>query len=192
VTDQLDHQPEIAFRSLSYADFGMLHAWLRAPHVQAWWGEPLDAARIEAEYGPCIAGTDPTRIFIIVAAGRPVGLIQHYRNGDYPDWDRTVAVPQSASIDYLIGEPDACGRGIGSRAIARFSEIVFAAYTDLDTIVATPQYANRASCRALEKATYTLVEVRQLDSDDPTDAGPSAIYVLHPRAEASDGAERRR
>ena len=56
---------------------------------------------------------------------------------------------------------------------------------DVDVIVVTPQAANRASCRALEKAGSTLAEVRHLASDDPLDAGPSAIYVLrrgpHPR-----------
>jgi aminoglycoside 6'-N-acetyltransferase len=173
-----DPQPDITFRPLAAADFGLVERWLRAPHVRAWWGEPLDAAAIAAKYGPRAQGTDPTRVYIILAAGQPVGLIQRYRHDDYPAWGRAVGVPRAAGIDYLIGEPDACGRGIGSRAIARFSAFVFAAYPDLDTVIAVPQHANRASCRALEKAGYTLAGVRTLDSDDPSDAGPSAVYVL--------------
>src|SRR5436309_11051192 len=42
----------------------------------------------------------------------------------------------------------------------------------------SPQADNYASRRALEKAGFTLLEERQLDSDDPSDAGPSAIYTL--------------
>lgn len=171
-------QDEITFRPLTAADFALLERWLRAPHVRAWWGEPIDAARVAAEYGPCLDGSDPTRIFIIVLVGRPVGFIQRYRHEDNPEWDRAVGVPRAAGIDYLIGEPDIIGRGIGSQAIARFSPLVFDAYPDLEVIVAAPQHANRASCRALEKAGYTLTGVRQLDSDDPSDAGPAAIYVL--------------
>jgi aminoglycoside 6'-N-acetyltransferase len=40
-----------------------------------------------------------------------------------------------------------------------------------------PQAANYASRRALEKAGFRLLDERQLDSDDPSDAGPSAIYA---------------
>jgi aminoglycoside 6'-N-acetyltransferase len=49
---------------------------------------------------------------------------------------------------------------------------------DIDVIVAAPQADNRASHRALEKAGFPLADERQLDSDDPSDAGPSAIYTL--------------
>lgn len=45
-------------------------------------------------------------------------------------------------------------------------------------IVTAPQADNYASRRALEKAGFTLLEERQLDSDDPSDDGPSAIYAL--------------
>ena len=43
---------------------------------------------------------------------------------------------------------------------------------------ATPETPdNPASRRALEKAGFQLREIRDLDSDDPSDAGPGAIYV---------------
>jgi aminoglycoside 6'-N-acetyltransferase len=45
-------------------------------------------------------------------------------------------------------------------------------------IVAAPQADNHASRRTLEKAGFTLADTRQLDSDDPSDAGPTAIYTL--------------
>ena len=44
--------------------------------------------------------------------------------------------------------------------------------------MAVPQAANYASRRALEKSGFSLVDERRLDSDDPSDAGPSAVYAL--------------
>jgi hypothetical protein len=43
---------------------------------------------------------------------------------------------------------------------------------DVDQQVPAP------SRRALEKTGFSLVGERKLDSDDPSDAGPSAIYAL--------------
>jgi aminoglycoside 6'-N-acetyltransferase len=44
--------------------------------------------------------------------------------------------------------------------------------------MAVPQTANYASRRAVEKAGFSLVLEAKLDSDDPSDAGPSAVYAL--------------
>jgi RimJ/RimL family protein N-acetyltransferase len=110
-------------------------------HVQAWWGsEPVAPADVERKYGPRADGTDSTRVFVIVHAGQPIGIIQCYRHADYADWDRAVGIPAAAGIDYLVGEP--------------------------------------ASRRALEKAGFRLVVERQLDSDDPSDAGSALSTPL--------------
>jgi hypothetical protein len=55
---------------------------------------------------------------------------------------------------------------------------VFGLFPEVGAIVAVPQAANHASRRALEKAGFSLVGERTLDSDDPSDAGPSAVYAL--------------
>ena len=172
----------IAFRPLTRDDFPLLATWLAEPHVAAWWREPADPASIEQRYGPGVDGTDPTRLYVITEDGRPVGLIQCYRHADEPAWDRAVGIPAAAGIDYLIGESDRLGRGLGSRAIAAFSTAVFDRYPEVDVIVAAPQADNVASCRALAKAGYTLTGVRDLESDDPGDDGPSAVYLLARRA----------
>ena len=168
-----------AVRPLSRDDLPLLHRWLTMPHVRAWWGgEPVTSADVERKYGPRADGAGPTLVFVIELAGQPVGIIQCYRHADYADWDRAVGVPAAAGIDYLIGEPAHCGRGVGSAAIAGFAPRVFALYPDVAVIVAVPQAANHASRRALEKAGFSLIHERQLDSDDPSDAGPSAVYAL--------------
>jgi aminoglycoside 6'-N-acetyltransferase len=117
-------------------------------------------------------------MFVIEVGGRPVGLIQSYRVADYPAWDRTLNISGAAGIDFLIGDPADCGRGLGSRAIAQFSRAVFDAYSDVSVIAVAPQAANTASCRALANAGFTFLGLRDLESDDPSEAGPSAIHVL--------------
>lgn len=168
----------IAFRPLSRADFGLVHTWLHAPHVLAWWREPLSPREIEAEYGPCVDGDDPTRVFIIEEDQRAIGLIQCYRIADDPEWDRAMGVPAAAGIDYLIGDPADCGRGLGTEVIRIFGQTVFARYADAAVIAVAVQQDNAASCRALARAGYELLDVRELESGHPSDAGPSAIYAL--------------
>jgi RimJ/RimL family protein N-acetyltransferase len=169
----------VAIRPLSRDHFPLLRRWLAMPHVQAWWGsDPLTSADVERKYGPRADGTDPTRVFVIELADQPIGIIQCYRHADHADWDRAVGVPSAAGIDYLIGEAAHCGHGVGSAAIIGFAPQVFALYPDVAMIVAVPQAANDASRRALEKAGFSLLDERQLDSDDPSDAAPSAIYAL--------------
>jgi len=167
----------VSFRPLARDDFPQLAEWLRDPGVQRWWPEPSDLPSIEARYGPAVDGHEPTELFVIVAGGRDVGLIQRYRHRDHATWDRAIGIDRAAGIDYLIGgEPDR-GRGLGAAAIDAFTESVFRAYADVDVVVAAPQQANTASWRALERAGFARVGEGMLDSDDPADAGPSYVYA---------------
>jgi len=169
----------VTIRPLSRDDFPLLQRWLAMPHVQAWWGsEPVTPADVERKYGPRADGADPTRVFVIEVADQLIGLIQCYRHEDYAAWDHAVGIPAAAGVDYLIGEPAQCGQGFGSAAIAFLAPYVFGLFPEIDAIVAVPQAANYASRRALEKAGFSLVAERNLDSDDPSDADPSAIYAL--------------
>ena len=61
----------IRFRPLARLDFPAIVAWLREPHVAEWWTDPSDMAGVERQYGPCVDGTDPTRVFVILAGDRP-------------------------------------------------------------------------------------------------------------------------
>lgn len=169
----------ISFRLATREDFPLLHRWLINPQVQAWWRSDTHTIDdVEREYGPQVDGSDATRSFLILVAGQPTGMIQCYRHADYPDWQAAVGVPSAAGTDYLIGEDGQRGRGIGSAAIATFTAVVFGLYPEVDSIVSVPQRDNRASCRALEKAGFTLLYEGELNTGDPSDAGISAVYGL--------------
>ena len=66
----------VSFRALDRSDFPLLQRWLSAPHVDAWWREPLDLRRLERKYGPRIDGIEKTHVFIFEHKDRPIGWIQ--------------------------------------------------------------------------------------------------------------------
>jgi aminoglycoside 6'-N-acetyltransferase len=178
----LPAESAVEIRAMTRADLPLLYDWLRRPHVAEWWREvPPDFATVEREYGPCIDGDDQTELFVIESQGRAVGMIQRYLIEDEPDWRSVLTsvaeVDNAAGIDYLIGEPDAVGRGIGSTAIAQFAAMVFD-WRPVDSIVVTVQQANTASWRSLEKAGFQRIWSGELDSPDPSDQGPEYAYRL--------------
>lgn len=184
VTTDASDDSAIRLRPLTEADLPAVSRWLETSHVRQWWRDPADLEAVESKYLPRIRGDEPTEVFVVECDGRSVGLIQRYRFADYGSWAATVsdaglAFPDAAGIDYMIGEVDFVGRGIGSRLILDFSQRLFDEFLDVTTIVVTPQAGNVASCRVLEKSGYEHVWTGSLDSDDPADSGPAAIYVRH-------------
>lgn len=87
----------------------------------------------------------------------------------------------AAGIDYLIGEPDAANRGLGTEVVAQFLPMVYERWP-VSSVVVAVQQANRASWRLLERAGFTRAWSGQLDSEDPSDAGLAFVYV-HRRTE---------
>jgi aminoglycoside 6'-N-acetyltransferase len=173
---------QIDFRAFTRDDLPLLATWLGTEHVARWWPkDDISVAALDAHYGPAIDGRDPTRLYLATADGVPVGFVETYLHADHPDWDRAVGIPGVAGIDYLIGDASRCGQGLGTTVIGAFCTLVFALYPEAVGIASAPQAQNRASCRVLEKNGFRLVEVRELDSDDPGDAGPSALYLLERR-----------
>jgi aminoglycoside 6'-N-acetyltransferase len=171
----------VELRPMWWEDLPLLVRWFGQTHVSAWWrDEPSDLSSIEAGYGACIDGDDPTELFVIEEAGRPIGMIQRYLFADEPIWARVfdgiVDVNDAAGIDYLIGEPDAVGRGLGTATIAAFLPLVFE-WRPVRSIVASVQQANPASWRVLESCGFTRVWAGELDSPDRSDAGPEYVYV---------------
>jgi aminoglycoside 6'-N-acetyltransferase len=167
---------------MRWEDLPLLLHWLQQPHVHDWWrGEPTDLAAVEAEYGACVAGDDPTELFIIASDGRPIGMIQRYLFIDEPEWtsvfEDIVDIVDAAGIDYLIGEIDAVGRGLGAAAVATMTAMVWD-WRPVTSIVVNVDQANPASWRVLEKSGFTRVWAGEIDSPDPSDDGPQYVYSI--------------
>ena len=85
--------------------------------------------------------------------------------------------PKNGQIDYLIGESELIGSGIGTRVIAEFVRNLFADYDDVDTIVVDVEHSNVASWRALEKVGFMRVWVGAFPPGRP-DGSLSYVYAL--------------
>jgi aminoglycoside 6'-N-acetyltransferase len=199
--------PEFRFRPLERSDLALMADWLRRPHVAQWWRERSDLAAVEATYGALIDGSDPTEGFIAVrdgagygegqgqGEGQPLAFLQRYRLDENPEWQRTVVsalegdtgagtaegvrklAPTSAGIDYFIGDQTMTGRGLGRTMIAAFVDLAWDDYPDITAVIVAVDQANEPSWRALEGAAFQRVWGGVLDSDDPSDEGPSYLYV---------------
>ena len=157
-----DRTPVIEFRPLERGDLPQLRRWLTAPHVAVWWGTPpADDAATAAKYGPLIDGDDPTEMFVFSVDRREAGVIQRYLIDDEPEWRAALAVAVDASgmagIDYLIGEPDLVGQGIGPAMITAFLASTFERHPGCRAVVVDVDPENRASWRALEKAGFRRI-----------------------------------
>ena len=179
---------------MTRADLPALAGWLRQPHVEAWFpwehGDTDPVEAVAAEYGPGIDGTDHTEYFIVEENARPIGFVQRYPFSAEAQWTSILAdalatpVPSidpntAIGIDYAIGEVTAVGRGVGTAAISLFVADIFATYNEIDWIVVSMQQANRNSWRALERVGFKRRWAGLLDSPDPSDAGPTFVYVRH-------------
>jgi aminoglycoside 6'-N-acetyltransferase len=172
---------ELDFRPLRREDFHHLQAWFGADHVGPWWGEPSDLPSIEHRYGPVADDQDPTEVFVVHRDGEAIAMVQRYLIDENPEWKRALAAagaPEpAAGIDYLIGVDHLTGRGIGPKLIGQLVEDTWPRYPAIAAVVVAVDQRNR-SWRALEKAGFRRTCAGTLDSDDPSDQGPSYVYVL--------------
>jgi len=176
--------PILSFRPLARADLALFGRWLDDPVVHRWWPDSHQPAELEADYGPAIDGTDATEVFVVELDCRPVGIAQRYPLVTEPDWAGVLApvVPdldlaRCAGIDYVLGPADVRGHGVGTHAIEAFTTMLFAQLPTIDVVVVAVAQENRASWRALEHSGYHRVWAGMLDSDDPSDAGPSFVLT---------------
>lgn len=178
----------ITFRALARSDLPMLQRWLNTPHVYEWWGrhagpgslggpgkDAATEAEVEAKYEPALDHRDSTYRFIIEHEGAPIGLIQWYHLRYSPEYARAISEDpaQCSGIDLLIGEPDAIGRGLGSRAIDQFVTSIVFRQNNVDRVVTGPAKTNGRSIRAFEKAGFRLVRFASIEGE----LMPEAVMV---------------
>ncbi|MCM3922153.1 acetyltransferase [Frankia sp. AiPs1] len=171
----------ITWRQLDEADFALLRGWLEQPTVARWWNHETTTEAITRDFGPAARGEEPAEDFLALLDDRPVGLVQRCRLADYPKYhDELASIVDiqagAMTIDYLIGEPDQTGRGLGSRMIASMIRRIWIDHPEVTCIVVPVVAANQASWRALEKAGLRRVGQGALAPDNPVDDPLHYVY----------------
>lgn len=150
----------ITFRPLQDSDFPQFAAWLAKPHVQAWWREPATVDHVSKDYGDCTRGDYTTRVFVVMYDKTPIGIFQSFYLASYPEEDAYYPFRGAISIDYLIGEEEYIGKGIGTRMIKTFvAEMVPQLYSAATGVATSVEVANKASLGALRNAGFEPGEI---------------------------------
>jgi aminoglycoside 6'-N-acetyltransferase len=171
------------WRRLAPEDFPLLSRWLAHPHVARWWNHDPSPAAVERDFGPATRGEDPSQDVLVLADGRPVGLVQRCRLHDFPEYvaelSPVVQVPPgAASLDYLVGEGLDTGHGLGPAMIAALAADTWREYPECPCILVAVAAGNRPSWRALEKAGFHRVAQGDLPPDNPIDPPLHYVYRL--------------
>lgn len=171
----------ITWRRVTEDDFPLLRHWLRRPHVARWWNHDTSVEGVARDFGPAARGDEPSEDWLALTGDRPFGLVQRCRLADYPDYLNELAAvtavpPGAVTVDYLIGEPDRVGRGLGTRMIRAMVERTWTDLPDAACVLVPVPEGNRASWRALEKAGLVRVAEGDLEPDNPIDGPAHVVY----------------
>lgn len=174
---------EISFRPLESDDLALLAGWLGEAHVHRWWYQ--DPADVKADFGPLqrAAREEPGEDLIVLVAGRPIGLVQRSLIAafaeDHEPLQQLVEVPHGAhTIDYLIGDVELTGAGLGPRIISAAVEDLWERQPEATCVIVPVAAANRGSWRALEHAGFHRIGTGWLAPDNPIDDGSHVIYRI--------------
>ncbi|MFD9789369.1 GNAT family N-acetyltransferase [Streptomyces sp. NPDC059070] len=171
----------ITWRRMEERDFPLLRTWLQQPHVHRWWNHETTPEAVARDFGPAARGEEPCEDFLALLDGVPVGLVQRERLLDYPEYlaelAAVVPVPDGAmSLDYLIGDPDRTGQGIGTAMIHSMIVRTWSEHPAAPCVLVPVVAANRRSWRALERAGLHRVGTAELEPDNPVDDRTHYLY----------------
>ena len=173
--------PAVELRPLRREDFPLLARWL----ASRWWPAgghetPAGGGRARSSAPASTATSRPAMYLGEAQGGRWVSC----RSTPSPtsrstsrSWPAVCPVPPGAlSIDYLIGEPWARGRGLGTRLIAAAVARGFADHPAARDVIVPVAAGNVASWRALQRAGAEWYAEGELTPDNPVDPRDHVVH----------------
>lgn len=141
----------VNLRMFEESDISIFKQWLYREHVAKWYKKPDDwldeIAKRDKEY--CWV-----KHFIVETEGIPIGFCQYY---DYAlgeeTWHGNMGVQDTYSIDYMIGESDYLGRGLGTSIVLNLVNEI-RNNTTAKKIIVQPETENLASRNTLLSAGF--------------------------------------
>lgn len=143
----------VTLRPMTMEDLPLFRKWLASDHVRPWYEHPqawID--EIEDKDG----SFSWISHFIALENKSPIGFCQFYDCANSGEtWDPFDPLDRTYSIDYLIGEKAALGKGYGKQMINCLVEII-REQTDARRIVVCPEKDNHNSCGLLRACGFRL------------------------------------
>ena len=135
----------ITFKPLEFSDIPTIHQWFNKPHVQAFYSlKHWTEQEVFAKLKPYILSEKPVKGFIIVMNQQPIGYIQYYKVKDYAE--------HAAGMDLFIGEEPFVGKGLGSKTIKEFLDVII--WPQFQYCIVDPDVRNTAAIRCYEKLNF--------------------------------------
>jgi len=162
------------------ADLATMHAWLNEPGVVRWWeGSDVSMDAVVADYGSQRTDLEVEH-WIASVDDKPFGWICCWPvTEDLEEagpWFPLGVAQTAAGIDYLVGDTDRRGQGLGSAMIRAFVfNVVFGRHCEWTQVAASPYEGNVGSWKALEKAGFTFAGMVQYPDDDE---GPCHLMMM--------------
>jgi Acetyltransferases, including N-acetylases of ribosomal proteins len=141
----------LKIRAFEDDDLQLLNKWLNKKYIKKWFEVP-DICTIDDwlhEVKNRNGEFNWLSYFIVQSDDCPVGFCTYYKCVDAKeDWYDNISLDGVYSIDYLIGEEEYLGKGIGKKMIAKLVEMIFE-HEDAKRIIVQPDKNNRASSSVL-------------------------------------------
>lgn len=141
----------LKLRLLDDTDLSLMEIWLNKEHIKKWYDIP-PVCTVDDWLSEIQNRNDESGFithFIALWEETPVGFCQYYKCTDTEeDWYGQTQLSGAYSIDYLIGEEDYLGKGIGKSIIALLVKEIFS-LADSERIIVQPDEKNKASCNSL-------------------------------------------
>ncbi|SHG13829.1 GNAT family N-acetyltransferase [Streptoalloteichus hindustanus] len=156
-------------------DLELVHRWMLAPHVAAFWQQAWPLPRWAAELAGQLAGVHSLPCLVSLDDD-PVAYLEVYRVAMDQLAGRYPHRPHDLGVHVAVGELGRTGRGLGRALLREVAQGLLAADPACARVVAEPDVGNGPSIRAFLAAGFVAVgEVRLPDK--------TAVLLVYPRTE---------
>lgn len=148
----------LQLREFTESDLALAEAWLHKVHVRKWYEIPQLGVTLEDWMMECKERNGKYQWIthlIVMWQEKPIGLCQYYKATDSEEDFGTLPRIGTYGIDYLIGEEDCIGKGLGKDMLKLLVNRIFS-FPDAYRITADIDRENHASEKTLLSCGFTL------------------------------------
>ena len=137
---------DLKLKRITDEDVKLIESWLRKDYIIKWFS---DADEWLHEVKNRDGEFSFISHFIVMNKERTIGFCQYYKCVDAKEeWYGDTVIDGAYSMDYLIGEEEFIGKGLGKEIIRLLNDEIFS-LPDSKMIILKPEEDNKPSCNAL-------------------------------------------